>query len=63
MNSESILEIFKSYKSIKTKKLYQYTSILLLFSSVLLVMSESGGLLYNEGNYQTSAAGEIASIT
>ncbi|MFJ8451127.1 lantibiotic ABC transporter permease [Aerococcus viridans] len=54
---------FKAYKSIKTKKLYQYTSILLLFSSVLLVMSESGGLLYNEVNYQTSAAGEITSIT
>lgn len=54
---------FKSYKSIKTKKLYQYTAIFLLFSSVLLVMSESGGLLYNEVNYQTSAAGEITSIT
>src|SRR5699024_2864956 len=54
---------FKSYKSIKTKKLYQYTSIFLLFSSVLLIMSESGGLLYNEVNYQTSAAGEISSIT
>ena len=54
---------FKFYKSIKTKKLYQHTSIFLLFSSVLLVMSESGGLLYNEVNYQTSAAGEITSIT
>ena len=54
---------FKSYKSIKTKNLYQYTSIFLLFSSVLLIMSESGGLLYNEVNYQTSAAGEITSIT
>lgn len=54
---------FKSYKSIKTKRLYQYSSILLLFSSVLLVMSESGGLLYNEVNYQTSTAGEITSVT
>lgn len=54
---------FKSYKSIKTKKLYQYTSIFLLFSSVSLIMSESGGLLYNEVNYQTSAAGEITSKT
>ena len=54
---------FKSYKSIKTKKLYQYTSIFLLFSSVLLIMSESGGLLYNDVNYQTSTAGEISSIT
>ena len=54
---------FKSYKSIKTKKLYQYTSIFLLFSSVLLIMSESGGLLYNDVNYQTSIAGEISSIT
>lgn len=54
---------FKSYKSIKTKRLYQYTSIFLLFSSVLLIMSESGGLLYNDANYQTSAAGEITSIT
>ena len=26
-------------------------------------MSESGGLLYNEVNYQTSSAGEITSIT
>lgn len=54
---------FKSYKSIKTKKLYQYTSIFLLFSSVLLTVSESGGLLYNDVNYQISAAGEITSIT
>ena len=54
---------FKSYKSIKTKNLYQYTSIFLLFSSVLLIMSESGGLLYNEVNYQKSAAGEITSIS
>lgn len=54
---------FKSYKTIKTKKLYQYTSIFLLFSSVLLIVSESSGLLYNDVNYQTSAAGEITSIT
>ncbi|MGH2016629.1 hypothetical protein [Aerococcus urinaeequi] len=54
---------FKSYKSIKTKKLYQYTSIFLLFLSVLLIMLETGGLLYNEVNYQTSAASEITSIT
>lgn len=54
---------FKSYKSIKTKKLYQYTSIFLLFSSVLLIMSESGGLLYNEKDYQESAAGKIANIS
>ncbi|MFE0441020.1 hypothetical protein ACFW0C_00045 [Aerococcus sp. NPDC058936] len=54
---------FKSYKTIKTRKLYQYATVLLLFSSALLIMSESGGLLYNDVNYQTSVAGEITSIT
>lgn len=54
---------FKAYKSIKTKKLYQYATVLLLFSSALLIMSESGGLLYNEIDYQESAAGKIANIS
>lgn len=54
---------FKAYKSIKTKNLYQYSSIFLLFSSALLIMSESGGLLYNEKDYQASVAGKIANIS
>lgn len=39
---------YASYKSINTKKLYQFSTILLLFSSTLLLFSESNGMLYNE---------------
>lgn len=53
----------KSFKSIKTKKLYQYSAILLIFSSALLIMSELGGLLYNEKIYQDSTAAKFATVT
>lgn len=54
---------FKSYKNIQTKKLYQGSSIFLLFVSTLLLLSESGGLLYNNAQFNTSTAAEYAKVT
>ncbi|MFW3454694.1 hypothetical protein ACN68H_07025 [Aerococcus viridans] len=54
---------YRNLKSLKTKELYQYSATLLLFSSALLIMSESGGLLYNEAIYQDSTATQFEAIT
>lgn len=54
---------FKSYKNIQTKKLYQGSSIFLLFVSTLLFLSESGGLLYNNAQFNASTAAEYAKVT
>lgn len=54
---------FKSYKNIQTKKLYQGSSIFLLFVSTLLLLSESGGLLYNNAQFNASTAAEYAKVT
>lgn len=53
----------KSFKSLRAKKTYQYTTILLLFSSAFLIMSESGGLLYNDVAYQESTVAKFTAIT
>jgi len=42
----------KSYKSIKTKKYYQYSSLLLLFFSTGLVLSESNGMIFMNKSYE-----------
>lgn len=54
---------FKSYKNIQTKKLYQGSSIFLLFVSTLLLLSESGGLLYNNAQFNASTAAKYAKVT
>lgn len=53
---------FKSYKNITTKKIYQGTSIFFLVASTLLLLSESGGLLYNNRQFNASTAAEFAKI-
>ncbi len=54
---------FKSYKNIQTKKLYQGSSIFLLFVCTLFFLSESGGLLYNNAQFNASTAAEYAKVT
>lgn len=54
---------FKSYKNIQTKNLYQGSSIFLLFVSTLFLLSESGGLLYNNAQFHASTAAEYAKVT
>lgn len=46
-----MLRNYRSYRNIHTKKLYQYTSMALLFISVLMALSENNGIRYNEHQY------------
>lgn len=46
-----MLRNYRSYRSIHTKKLYQYTSMILLFISILMALSENNGIRYNELQY------------
>src|SRR5699024_891038 len=42
------LRNYKSFKNIQTKKIYQFSSVFLLFVSTLILLSESSGILYND---------------
>lgn len=53
----------RSYKSIKTKKYYQYSSILLLFFSTGLILSESNGMMFSNKNYENEIPYLIKNIT
>lgn len=54
---------YKSYKSIKTKKYYQYSSMLLLFFSTGLILSESNGMMFMNKSYENEIPYLIKSIT
>ncbi|MER2179678.1 MAG: hypothetical protein ABS890_03485 [Carnobacterium inhibens] len=53
----------RSYKTIKTKKYYQYSSILLLFFSTGLILSESNGMMFSNKNYENEIPYLIKNIT
>lgn len=42
------LRNYKSFKNIQTKKIYQFSSVFLLFVSTLILLSETSGILYND---------------
>lgn len=46
-----MLRNYRSYRNIHTKKLYQYTAMILLFISTLMALSENNGIRYNELQY------------
>lgn len=52
----------RSYKSIKTKKYYQYLSLLLLFFSTGLVLSESNGMMFMNKSYKNEIPYSIKTI-
>lgn len=54
---------YASFKSIQTKKIYQFSSLFLLFISTLLLLSESNGMLFNEANLGDSIIFELEAIT
>lgn len=45
---------YQQFKSIKTKKFYQYSILFMLFFSTLLLLSENNGMLYNNKYYSES---------
>lgn len=54
---------YSSFKSIHTKKLYQFSTLLLLFTSTLLLLSESNGMLFNEKLLKDSFILDFENIT
>lgn len=53
---------FKSYRNIRTKKIYQGSSILLLFVSTLFILSETCGLTYNDAQFRTTTAADYVKV-
>lgn len=56
------LRTYKSFKSIKSKKVYQRSSMLLLFFSIGLLLSENNGMLFNNQEYDKTIPSLIRSI-
>lgn len=54
---------FRTFKSFQNKYSYEYASILLLFISTLLILSENNGINYNLYDYQTSIPQKIKQIS
>lgn len=56
------LRNYQSFKSIRTKYLYQYSSIAMMFASTLLILSENNGMQYNLRQYQSSVPYKVEHI-
>ncbi|CAM3098089.1 hypothetical protein [Leuconostoc rapi] len=56
------LRDYRSFKSIRTKYIYQYASIAMMFVSTLLVLSENNGMQYNLRQYQNSVPYKVEHI-
>lgn len=57
------LRNYKSYKSLLTKKIYQYSTILLSFASVLLLLSEINGIKYHNAQFHKTLPGQFQKVT
>lgn len=49
---------YRSFKSLFTKQLYQYSSIIFLFFSLLMILSEVNGMKYHNKLFETSIPAE-----
>lgn len=58
-----MLRNYRSYRNIHTKKLYQYSSMALLFVSILMALSENNGIRYNERQYHKTEPYRVEKIT
>ncbi|MFD1389023.1 hypothetical protein ACFQ4Z_19830 [Oceanobacillus oncorhynchi subsp. oncorhynchi] len=54
---------FRSFKSLRTKKWYQYTTLILLFFATLLLLSENNGMRYNNIHFSNSTPSVFSNIT
>lgn len=57
-----LLRNYKSFKSIKSKKKYQQSSMLLLFFSIGLLLSENNGILFNNKQYSEAIPSLVRNI-
>jgi len=58
-----MLRNYRSYRSIHTKKLYQYSAMALLFISILMALSENNGIRYNEKQYTKTEPYRVERMT
>lgn len=56
------LRNYKSYKSLATKKTYQYSTIFLFFASVLLLLSEINGIKYHNTQFHKTLPGQFQKV-
>lgn len=54
---------YRSFKSLQTKKWYQYSTVLLLFVSTLFLLSENNGMQYNNAHFDQSVPGKFIAVT
>lgn len=54
---------YKSFKSIKHKKIYQTSTMLLFFISIGMLLSENNGMLYTNKEYQTTIPYKVKDVT
>ncbi|GAA0319013.1 hypothetical protein GCM10008931_08110 [Oceanobacillus oncorhynchi subsp. oncorhynchi] len=54
---------FRSFKSLRTKKWYQYTTLILLFFATLLLLSENNGMRYNNIHFSNSTPSVFSNVT
>ncbi|MFT8751776.1 MAG: hypothetical protein ABF750_01450 [Oenococcus oeni] len=54
---------YKSFKNVSTKKIYQFSSLSIIFLSTLLALSEANGINYNNLNYSKTDPGLFSKIT
>ncbi|WP_085559740.1 hypothetical protein [Carnobacterium iners] len=54
---------YKLFKSIKHKKAYQTSTMLLFFVSIGLLLSENNGMIYTANEYQTTIPYQVKQVT
>ncbi|MGM0258436.1 hypothetical protein [Enterococcus sp. AZ102] len=53
---------YRSFASLKSKQLYQISTLLLVFCSLLLILSETNGILFTNKTYDTTIPGQFQAI-
>ncbi|HCE12870.1 MAG TPA: hypothetical protein DEQ24_09045 [Enterococcus sp.] len=53
---------YRSFSSLLSKKIYQYTTLILLFFATLMVLSENNGMRFNNQDYKETVQAKIAEI-
>ncbi len=53
---------YRSFSSLLSKKIYQYTTLILLFFATLMVLSENNGMRFNNQDYKETVQVKIAEI-
>jgi hypothetical protein len=59
----SQLRTYSSFKSIQTKRIYQYSILILIFFSTLMLLSENNGMLYNNKTYNQTVPATFNRVT